>query len=157
LVLQVLRWLRQQTAEHFPVGARMQVSPEQAQFLAWLVKATSSRKALELGVFTGYSALSVALVSCHSLFPNTIAFSTFAISTVCALSQCRSCYRCDFISLTLQVVCDKASCTLCIPGLVHHGCSFRPVGVLWLLAYSLRHCTSKARVLQCRPCRLMGT
>lgn len=58
---EVLRWLRQQTAQHFPVGARMQVSPEQAQFLAWLVKVTSSRKALELGVFTGYSALSVAL------------------------------------------------------------------------------------------------
>ena len=40
----------------------MQVSPEQAQFLAWLVKATRSKTALELGVFTGYSALSVALV-----------------------------------------------------------------------------------------------
>ena len=40
----------------------MQVSPEQAQFLAWLVRATHSKKALELGVFTGYSALSVALV-----------------------------------------------------------------------------------------------
>ncbi|DBA66121.1 hypothetical protein WJX79_000853 [Trebouxia sp. C0005] len=58
---EVLRWLRQQTADHFPVGARMQVSPEQAQFLAWLVKVTRSRKALELGVFTGYSALSIAL------------------------------------------------------------------------------------------------
>ena len=43
----------------------MQVSPEQAQFLAWLVKATHSKNALELGVFTGYSALSVALVSLH--------------------------------------------------------------------------------------------
>ena len=86
--VQVLRWLRQQTAEHFPVGARMQVSPEQAQFLAWLVKVTSSRKALELGVFTGYSALSVALVSCHSLFPNIVASGTFATSTVHALSQC---------------------------------------------------------------------
>ncbi len=86
--VQVLRWLRQQTAEHFPVGARMQVSPEQAQFLAWLVKVTSSRKALELGVFTGYSALSVALVSCHSLFPNIVASGTFVTSTVHALSQC---------------------------------------------------------------------
>ena len=59
---QVLRWLRNQTAEQFPVGARMQVSPEQAQFLAWLVKATRSRKALELGVFTGYSSLAIAQV-----------------------------------------------------------------------------------------------
>lgn len=57
----VLRWLRQETADQFPVGARMQVSPEQAQFLAWLVKATNTKRALELGVFTGYSALAVAL------------------------------------------------------------------------------------------------
>ena len=60
--LQVLKWLRQETADQFPVGARMQVSPEQAQFLAWLVKATNTKRALELGVFTGYSALAVALV-----------------------------------------------------------------------------------------------
>ena len=60
---QVLRWLRQETADQFPVGARMQVSPEQAQFIAWLVKATNTKRALELGVFTGYSALAVALVS----------------------------------------------------------------------------------------------
>ncbi|KAL3154744.1 hypothetical protein ABBQ38_011291 [Trebouxia sp. C0009 RCD-2024] len=58
---EVLKWLRKQTAAAFPVGARMQVSPEQAQFLAWLVKATRSTKTLELGVFTGYSALAVAL------------------------------------------------------------------------------------------------
>ena len=64
----------------------MQVSPEQAQFLAWLVKVTCSKKALELGVFTGYSALSVALVSCHCLFLHTLAFGIFVISTVHALS-----------------------------------------------------------------------
>lgn len=40
----------------------MQVSPEQGQFMAWLVQATGACKALELGVFTGYSALAVALV-----------------------------------------------------------------------------------------------
>lgn len=40
----------------------MQVSPEQAQFMAWLVQTTGACKALELGVFTGYSALAVALV-----------------------------------------------------------------------------------------------
>ena len=62
MLLQVLKWLRKQTADQFSVGARMQVSPEQAQFLAWLVKATHCKTALELGVFTGYSALSVALV-----------------------------------------------------------------------------------------------
>lgn len=59
---QVLRWLRDETARQFPVGARMQVSPEQAQFMAWLVQTTGACKALELGVFTGYSALAVAMV-----------------------------------------------------------------------------------------------
>ena len=40
--------------------ARMQISPEQAQFMALLVKLTGARKAVEVGTFTGYSALAVA-------------------------------------------------------------------------------------------------
>jgi predicted O-methyltransferase YrrM len=40
---------------------RMQISPEQGQFMAMLVKLIGVRKTLEIGVFTGYSALSVAL------------------------------------------------------------------------------------------------
>lgn len=55
----VLRALREQTAGHHQ--ARMQISPEQGQFMALLIKTTQARKALEVGVFTGYSALSVAL------------------------------------------------------------------------------------------------
>ena len=53
----------------------MQVSPEQAQFLAWLVKATNTKRALELGVFTGYSALAVALVRDASLDTNACMLS----------------------------------------------------------------------------------
>jgi predicted O-methyltransferase YrrM len=41
--------------------ARMQISPEQGQFMALLVELIGARRTLELGVFTGYSALSVAL------------------------------------------------------------------------------------------------
>lgn len=37
------------------------VSSEQAQFLAFLVEATGARRILELGTFTGYSALVMAL------------------------------------------------------------------------------------------------
>jgi len=40
--------------------ARMQISPEQGQFLALLVQAIGARRCLELGTFTGYSALCVA-------------------------------------------------------------------------------------------------
>jgi len=39
----------------------MQISPEQGQFLSFLVKLLNVRQALEVGVFTGYSSLSVAM------------------------------------------------------------------------------------------------
>ena len=41
--------------------ARMQVSPDQGQFMAQLVKLMGARRTLEIGVFTGYSSLCVAL------------------------------------------------------------------------------------------------
>ena len=41
--------------------AGMQIGPEQAQFMALLVRLMGARRAVEVGVFTGYSALSVAL------------------------------------------------------------------------------------------------
>ena len=51
--------LREVTAAH--PRARMQISPEQGQFMALLVKLIGARRCIEVGVFTGYSALSVAL------------------------------------------------------------------------------------------------
>jgi caffeoyl-CoA O-methyltransferase len=39
----------------------MQISPEQGQFMALLVSLTGARRCLEIGVFTGYSSLAVAL------------------------------------------------------------------------------------------------
>jgi len=53
------RKLREATASHRHAG--MQISPEQAQFMQLLVKLIGARRAIEVGVFTGYSALSVAL------------------------------------------------------------------------------------------------
>jgi caffeoyl-CoA O-methyltransferase len=53
------RALRAATAAH-PL-ARMQISPEQGQFMTLLVKLMGARRTIEIGVFTGYSALSVAL------------------------------------------------------------------------------------------------
>lgn len=51
--------LREATREH-PHGG-MQIGPEQGQFMALLVRLIGARRALEIGVFTGYSALTVAL------------------------------------------------------------------------------------------------
>jgi predicted O-methyltransferase YrrM len=42
-------------------NASMQISPEQAQFMALLVRLIGASSALEIGTFTGYSALAVAL------------------------------------------------------------------------------------------------
>jgi predicted O-methyltransferase YrrM len=51
--------LREATRAHPHAG--MQISPEQGQFMALLVRLLGARRTLEVGVFTGYSALSVAL------------------------------------------------------------------------------------------------
>lgn len=55
----VLKRLRQET-ESDP-HAIMQIPPEQGQFMSFLVKALGVRKALEIGTYTGYSTLCVAL------------------------------------------------------------------------------------------------
>ena len=55
----ILRRLREETATH-PAG-KMQIAPEQGQFMALLARLMGARRVIELGVFTGYSALAVAL------------------------------------------------------------------------------------------------
>jgi predicted O-methyltransferase YrrM len=55
----ILQRLREETAGQ-PQSA-MQISPEQGQFMALLIHLLDARKTLEIGVFTGYSSLSVAL------------------------------------------------------------------------------------------------
>ena len=55
----VLRRLREETKQH-PDG-KMQIAPDQGQFMALLARLMGARRTLEIGVFTGYSALAVAL------------------------------------------------------------------------------------------------
>lgn len=50
--------LREETAAD-PL-ARMQITPEQGAFLGMLIRLSGVRRALEVGVFTGYSSISVA-------------------------------------------------------------------------------------------------
>lgn len=56
---EILRQLREETANH-PMG-RMQIAPDQGQFMALLVQLIGAKKVIEIGVFTGYSSLVVAL------------------------------------------------------------------------------------------------
>lgn len=51
--------LRRETREH--PHANMQIGPDQGQFMAWLVQLMGARRTIEVGTFTGYSALAVAL------------------------------------------------------------------------------------------------
>ncbi len=55
----LLKRLREETAR-LP-EARMQISPEQGQFMQLLVQLMDARRCIEVGVFTGYSSLAVAL------------------------------------------------------------------------------------------------
>ena len=56
---EILQQLREETAQHPLVN--MQISPEQGQFMGLLVQLIGAKKYLEVGVFTGYSSLAVAL------------------------------------------------------------------------------------------------
>ena len=55
----VLARLRAATASH--PQANMQIAPEQGQFMALLARLTGATRCIEVGVFTGYSSLAVAL------------------------------------------------------------------------------------------------
>ena len=55
----ILRELREETA-HLEM-ARMQIAPEQGQFMGLLLRLIGARRYLEVGTFTGYSALACAL------------------------------------------------------------------------------------------------
>lgn len=54
----ILRALREETA--CDPMAQMQISPEQGQFLYLLIKMLGARNIIEVGTFTGYSALNMA-------------------------------------------------------------------------------------------------
>lgn len=56
---EALRGIRDATAS-LP-NSRMQISPEQGRFMAFLVELIGAHRTLEIGTFTGYSALAVAL------------------------------------------------------------------------------------------------
>jgi caffeoyl-CoA O-methyltransferase len=54
----LLKKLREETA--YDAMARMQIAPEQGQFMSLLVKLINAKNAIEVGTFTGYSSLCIA-------------------------------------------------------------------------------------------------
>jgi predicted O-methyltransferase YrrM len=58
----ILRELRIETAK-LGSSAQMQIAPEQGAFMAMMVKLMGARRILEIGTFTGYSALAMTLGS----------------------------------------------------------------------------------------------
>ncbi|SVA03517.1 uncharacterized protein METZ01_LOCUS56371 [marine metagenome] len=71
---EILRELREETAQM--EYSAMQISPEQGAFMSFLVKLIQAKRTLEIGVFTGYSALVVAM-----------ALSEDGIVTACDVSE----------------------------------------------------------------------
>ena len=55
---EVMKRLREETQKMPRAG--MQISPEQGQFMTFLVELIGARRCVEIGTFTGYSALAVA-------------------------------------------------------------------------------------------------
>jgi caffeoyl-CoA O-methyltransferase len=57
---EILRELAAETASRFGAAASMQIGPEQGAFMTILARLVSAASALEVGTFTGYSAICVA-------------------------------------------------------------------------------------------------
>lgn len=56
----LLRELAAETVQRFPGISQMQISPEQGTLMTILARAIGARRAVEVGTFTGYSAICVA-------------------------------------------------------------------------------------------------
>src|SRR5438270_1398291 len=61
----VQRWLIDETRAKVPDLSMMQIAPEQGAFMTTLTRLVSTRRAVEVGTFTGYSSLCIA----HGLEP----------------------------------------------------------------------------------------
>jgi caffeoyl-CoA O-methyltransferase len=57
---EILRRLAAETEERFPDRAIMQIAPDQGALITLLARAIGTRRAIEVGTFTGYSAICIA-------------------------------------------------------------------------------------------------
>jgi caffeoyl-CoA O-methyltransferase len=61
---QILRELASETAKKLGSVSGMQISPEQGTFMTMLARSIGAKSAIEVGTFTGYSAICIAR-ACH--------------------------------------------------------------------------------------------
>lgn len=57
---EVQRWLIEETRAKVPDLSMMQIAPEQGAFMTSLTRLVNTRRAVEVGTFTGYSSLCIA-------------------------------------------------------------------------------------------------
>ena len=70
----LLKQLREETQAFSPVGARMQIPPEQGNFLRLIVEMINAEKIIEIGVFTGYSSLAMLLPMTERSYDGDVRF-----------------------------------------------------------------------------------
>ena len=70
----LLKQLREETQAFSPVGARMQIPPEQGNFLRLVVEMINAEKIIEIGVFTGYSSLAMLLPMTERSYDGDVRF-----------------------------------------------------------------------------------
>ncbi|CAL6422004.1 unnamed protein product [Bathycoccus prasinos] len=70
----LLKQLREETKAFSPVGARMQIPPEQGNFLRLVVEMINAEKIIEIGVFTGYSSLAMLLPMTERSYDGDVRF-----------------------------------------------------------------------------------
>jgi|TARA_B110000483_G_scaffold24146_1_gene28382 predicted O-methyltransferase YrrM len=70
----LLKQLREETQAFSPVGARMQIPPEQGNFLRLMVEMINAEKIIEIGVFTGYSSLAMLLPMTERSYDGDVRF-----------------------------------------------------------------------------------
>ncbi len=89
-------------------NARMQISPEQGAFMQFLARMLNVRRAFEVGVFTGYSSLAVALAlkQMHQVGGHLLACDTSSEWTLKAREYWREANVDDIIELKLAPAAD---------------------------------------------------
>ena len=87
----------------------MMVPVDQGNFLAWLVSTLGVQRAIELGTFTGYSALVLAKVHSHNQYRSVL----FRVGAMKWVHACTGVYICDAACMQMESLALQSSCVVC--------------------------------------------